>query len=88
MTKADADKAENSQSYLIIDCKIEQNGLLRHNGTLYVPFGADWQSGKRYIYTLIFGGGYDENGNPILTPIQFDAETTEWVDDAENDHEI
>ena len=88
MTKADADKAENSQSYLIIDCKIEQNGLLRHNGTLYVPFGADWQPGKRYIYTLIFGGGYDENGNPILTPIQFDAETTEWVDDAENDHEI
>lgn len=83
--QADAQK----QSYLAINCKIKQSGVYvvgsdSNYGTIYVPFGADWQPGKRYIYTLIFGGGYDENGDPILTPIQFDAETSDWVD-AEND---
>lgn len=47
-------------------------------GNLYVPFGADWQPGKRYIYTLVFGGGYDVNGNSILTPINFTADTEAW----------
>lgn len=73
------------QSYLEITCKIKQSGVYVFGSesayaTLYVPFEADWQPGKRYIYTLIFGGGYDENGNQILTPITFDAETTDWVD--------
>ena len=36
--------------------------------------------GKRHIYTLIFGGGYDDQGEAVLNPIQFDAETTGWVD--------
>ena len=48
--------------------------------TIYVPFGDTWEQGKRYIYTLIFGGGYDEQGEAVLNPIQFNAETTEWVD--------
>jgi hypothetical protein len=29
---------------------------------------------------LIFGGGYDDQGEAVLNPIQFDAETTGWVD--------
>ena len=37
---------------------------------------------------MIFGGGYDADGNPKLKTIEFDAETTDWVDDAGNDHEI
>lgn len=37
-------------------------------------------TGKRHIYTLIFGGGYDDQGEAVLNPIQFDAETTGWVD--------
>ena len=53
-------------------------------GTIYVPFGASWEPGKRYIYTLIFGGGYDAEGDEILKPIEFDAETTDWVDDPNN----
>lgn len=86
-TKEQADASY--QSYLKIICKIKQSGVYvvgsdSNYGTIYVPFGADWQPGKRYIYTLIFGGGYDENGDPILKPIQFDAETSDWVD-AEND---
>ena len=27
-----------------------------------------------------FGGGYDDQGEAVLNPIQFDAETTGWVD--------
>ena len=48
--------------------------------TLYVPFSADWQPGKRYVYTLIFGGGYDAQGQAILQPINFEAEVDTWKD--------
>mgnify|MGYP000040572611 CR=1 FL=1 len=73
------------QSYLEISCKIQQSGVYLYGSaneykTIYVPFGASWEPGKRYIYTLIFGGGYDDNGDAILNPIEFDAETTDWVD--------
>lgn len=72
-------------TYLEISCRIKQNNtyLFGKNGfeTLYVPFSATWEPGKRYVYTLIFGGGYDENGNSILTPINFTADTKEWGDE-------
>ena len=82
-----ANKAK--QSYLKITCKIKQSGAyLFGSGSafdeLYVPFEADWQPGKRYIYTLIFGGGYNDQGKAILMPINFDAETTNWVNDSKN----
>lgn len=77
------------QSYLKITCKIKQGGAYLFGSDteykdLYVPFEADWQPGKRYIYTLIFGGGYDAQGQAILKPINFEAETTKWVDDINN----
>lgn len=80
-TKKAADDAK--QCYLEITCKIKQKDVYLFGSeaeykTLYVPFGTTWQQGKRHIYTLIFGGGYDDQGNPILKPINFDAE----VDDA------
>lgn len=86
-TKENADDA--GQSYLEISCKIQQSGVYlcgsaNAYGTIYVPFGASWEPGKRYIYTLIFGGGYDAEGDEILKPIEFDAETTDWVDDPNN----
>lgn len=95
------DAANNAeQSYLKITCKIMQSGaylfgaetkvenLTDEEGyrTLYVPFEADWQPGMRYIYTLIFGGGYDKDGHTILKPINFEAETTKWVDDINNNN--
>ncbi len=86
--KSDADKSENSETYLIVNCKIEQNGSTLHDGVLYIPFGATWQPGKRYIYTLVFGGGFDEHGKPILEPIEFDAEITDWVDATDNNGDI
>lgn len=75
-------------TYLEISCRIKQNDtyLFGKNGfeTLYVPFSATWEPGKRYVYTLIFGGGYDEHGQPILTPINFDASADDWTNDTGN----
>ena len=87
-TKAEADKA--TQCYLEISCKIQQSGVYLLGSateykTIYVPFGVTWEPGKRYIYTLIFGGGYDDQGDPVLKPIEFDAETTEWVEAGNSD---
>lgn len=41
--------------------------------------------GQRHIYTLIFGGGYTDQGMAVLNPIKFDAETTDWVEAANSD---
>ena len=89
-TKIKADGAH--QCYLSITCKIQQSGgyLLGSAdsyGTIYVPFGDTWVAGKRHIYTLIFGGGYNDQGEAVLNPIQFDAETTDWgnADKADKD---
>ena len=80
-TKKGADDAK--QCYLEISCKIRQSGVYLLGSaseykTIYVPFGDTWEQGKRHIYTLIFGGGYTDQGEAVLNPIQFDAETTGW----------
>lgn len=74
------------ESYLEISCKIKLNdfytlGSDTEYKTLYVPFEANWQPGMRYIYTLVFGGGYDEHGQPILTPITFEPSVEDWPTD-------
>lgn len=75
------------ECYLEISMKLKQNdsyliGSATAYKTVYVPFdnGTGWEPGKRYIYTLIFGGGYDDQGEPILSPITFNAATADWVD--------
>lgn len=84
-TIAEADAA--GESYLEVTCVLQQNGqnltTMNADGyaTIYVPFSADWMPGKRYVYTLIFGGGYDADGNAILDPITFDAAVEEWGDE-------
>ena len=82
-TKKGADDAKHC--YLEISCKIQQSGVYLLGSAseykiIYVPFGDTWGAGKRHIYTLIFGGGYTDQGKAVLNPIQFDAETTGWVD--------
>lgn len=84
-TKEEADNATPKQSYLEISCKIKHKdfcifGSESSYSTLFVPFSADWQPGKRYVYTLIFGGGYDAQGQAILQPINFEAEVDTWKD--------
>lgn len=92
MTKEAADAAK--QSYLEVNCKIWKDGHLIFGTetevkdltdpegykTLYVPFGTSWEPGKRHIYTLIFGGGYDEQGKQFLMPINFEATVENWKD--------
>ena len=89
-SKSEADNAK--QCYLEIACKIRQSGAYLLGSaseykTIYVPFGDTWVAGKRHIYTLIFGGGYNDQGEAVLNPIQFDAETTDWgnADKADKD---
>ena len=87
-SKLEADNAK--QCYLSITCKIRQSGVYLLGSaseykTIYVPFGDTWVAGKRHIYTLIFGGGYDDQGEAVLNSIQFDAETTGWADAANSD---
>lgn len=77
------------EGYLSIECKIKIGdtyyvGSGSGYDMLYVPFGANWQPGKRYVYTLVFGGGYDKNGKPILQSINFEPEVQEWVEDDGN----
>lgn len=62
--------------------------------TLYIPVSssdleaAQWTAGKRINYIITFGdknsgsggGGYDENGDPILVPIKFRAVVEDWVE--------
>ena len=87
-SKLEADNAK--QCYLEIACKIRQSGAYLLGSaseykTIYVPFGDTWVAGKRHIYTLIFGGGYTDQGEAVLNPIQFDAETTGWGEAANSD---
>lgn len=87
-SKLEADNAK--QCYLEITCKIRQSGVYLLGSAseykiIYVPFGDTWGAGKRHIYTLIFGGGYTDQGKAVLNPIQFDAETTDWVEAANSD---
>lgn len=83
---AEADIAK--LTYLEISCRIKQNDTYLFGKddfkTLYVPFSATWEPGKRYVYTLIFGGGYTNQGEPILTQINFDAFVDDWTPDTGN----
>lgn len=79
---------KNKECYLEITCKIKQGedlylfGSAAEYKTLYVPFGAIWEPGKRYTYTLIFGGGYNAQGQSILQPINFTTDVEAWGEDA------
>ena len=83
-------------AYLKINCEIETlppNTSVIHNGFIYVPFSSKnintdgtemdevWKAGNRVIYTLNFGGGYDEEGKPILTPMTYDVSVEAWKDE-------
>ena len=58
---------------------------------LAIPVVFDWEQGKKYVYTLVFGegnGGYDpdpepdpdpEDPDPVLVPITFEITVDEFV---------
>lgn len=69
----------------------EQQGSGWATKELAIPVAFDWQQGKKYVYTLVFGegnGGYDpdpdpdpdpEDPDPVLVPIKFEIEVDEFV---------
>lgn len=64
------------------------------HGSIYIPVAsvagemAEWKPGKRINYIITIGdsdsgsggGGYDEEGEPILVPIRFRAVVEDWVE--------
>lgn len=76
----------NHECYLVLSVKIKQSGVYLVGsdsayGTVYVPFGGEvWAPSKKYIYTLKFGGGYDQDGKPILQPILYNCDVEDWTD--------
>lgn len=76
----------NKQCYLEIEMKLLRGGLFvigsaTDYAKVYVPFGGiAWEAGKKYIYTLNFGGGYDDAGNVMLQPMTFTPTVEDWVD--------
>lgn len=78
--------ANTGDAKIVVTCKVtdEDSGAVLYNGDVYVPLSvkADndagivantWLAGKIYTYNLVFGqgAGYDENGKPVLVPIDF-----------------
>lgn len=68
----------------------EQQGSGWTTKELAIPVAFDWEQGKKYVYTLVFGegnGGYNpdpedpdpENPEPVLVPIKFEIEVDEFV---------
>lgn len=81
------------QCYLEIECKITSKtstgvsylvGSATAYGKTYIPLGGIWDEGKRYIYTLQFGVGKDENGNDYTSPISFTVSVQNWNDSSSN----
>ena len=61
---------------------------------IYVPFTnlsagntAGWEAGRHYRYTLTFGAGYDDEGNPNIEDngIQLTVAIADWTHDDEED---
>ena len=80
----EADK--NHNSYLKVTCTIKDkasNVVLINNGAIYIPLEVNWQQGKKYSYTLIFGdgeNGFTEDGghNQDLLQIKYSVSASDW----------
>lgn len=72
-------QTEYDGTYLAVNCKIynvagtayAEGDVLLHEGWAVMPVSFNWEPGKKYIYTFIFGegdGGYDGGKDPDPTP--------------------
>lgn len=74
--------------YLIVTFHVCNNGTDLYGTAdspvkVYVPFdntNTIWEPGKRYVYTLQFGSGYDADGKQQLQPLIISSEITDWAD--------
>lgn len=87
--------AAQTGSYFRVWCRIKNVSGAVDGADLYlwgsdaatvavnIPFDANWEPGKKYIYTFSFDGnttgGYDENGDPVLIPISFKVTVDDFV---------
>lgn len=68
-----------SDAYFVITAKVTKNGVLLHDGDIWIPaaaVGADkeWKEGYKYLYTLTFGqgAGYQPGtDDAVVIPISF-----------------
>ena len=82
------------QAYIEIVCRITSKTsagvtYLVGTATAYdktcVSLPATWEAGKRYVYTLQFGGGKDPNtGANRFAPITFTMNVSDWADSSSN----
>lgn len=98
---------EADGSYFLVKCKIRNvadagTGATERDVYLWgsadeaknaaVPFAAEWQQGKKYIYTFVFGdgnGGIDPNPDdpdkPVLVPISYTLTVDDFIPGDEHD---
>lgn len=83
------------QTYLEITCKITSTtrngdktnvsylvGSETAYGKTYVPIAFNWQPGKHYTYTLLFGVGKNDKGDETTIPIEFSVNVSDWTNGA------
>ena len=101
----------NGGSYFLVNCQLKnvsgndevQLWPSEADGYDYVAIPTsdiEWEQGKKYIYTFIFGegGGYippvdpedpdeepEDGGDPVLVPITFDVTVDEFINGGEED---
>lgn len=87
-TAWDKTAADITGSRFAITCKIVDHAtnVVIYDGVAYLPASFNWQSGKNYTYTFIFGDGAGKtpDGEDILDYITFIPSVQPWVDQSEN----
>lgn len=98
---------EADGSYFLVKCKIRNvadagTGATERDVYLWgsadeaknaaVPFAAEWQQGKKYIYTFVFGDGNggidpdpDDPDKPVLVPISYTLTVDDFIPGGEHD---
>ena len=95
---AESKLGETSGSYFLVNCIIKNVkdgsgvagdedvylwGAANAPKKLAIPVAFNWEQGKKYIYTLVFGegnGGYEPGtDDPVLIPITFTVNVDEFV---------
>ena len=98
---------EAGGSYFLVKCKIRNvadagTGATERDVYLWgsadeaknaaVPFAAEWQQGKKYIYTFVFGDGNggidpdpDDPDKPVLVPISYTLTVDDFIPGGEHD---
>lgn len=85
-------KIRNIAGAAVADDDVYLWGTKKEAKELLIPVNFNWEQGKKYIYTIKFTktghAGYDEEGNDVLIPIQFDVTVDDFGSATNQDVEI